>query len=330
MGLPMPELRWTLLIIGLVFLAGLAWWELRRSRARAVIERRHAAGEERGGEHRFFGETGAGAERLPAVEGTWPAGESIRHEPTISLPDVPARDPLLNPPVVEVEDDSLIGLRIDGTREDASEEMLVEEDVEPIVPEPERAPVAERGPAHEHGGAWPRGGAQGEVEPSGDVPVGQPLPLGMSAAAPVDPIVEWPDEAVRRIVALRLVAPGERFSGRAVRQALSAEGFVLGKLSIFHRAGPDGRAIVSAASLTKPGTFDRDSIDMQRYGGLNLFAVLPGPLPSPKAFEELLSSARNLSERLQGALQDDRGAPLTPMRAAMIREALAGEAEASG
>jgi cell division protein ZipA len=115
-----------------------------------------------------------------------------------------------------------------------------------------------------------------------------------------------------------------------VRQALCAEGFVLGKLSIFHRAGPDGRAIVSAASLTKPGTFDKDCIDMQRYGGLNLFAVLPGPLAPAQAFEELLSSARNLSERLQGALQDERGEPLTPMRAAMIREALAGEAPASG
>jgi len=141
-----------------------------------------------------------------------------------------------------------------------------------------------------------------------------------------DPIVEWPDEAQRRVVALRLVAQGERFQGRAIRQALAAEGFVLGKFSIFHRSGPDGRAVVSAASLNKPGTFDREAIDLQRYGGLNLFAVLPGPLPAPRAFDELMAAARNLNDRLHGALQDERGEPLTPTRAATIRHTLAAEA----
>ncbi len=288
----MPELRWTLLIIGGVFLAGLAWWELRRSRRRSP-----ASLGERPGDGAFGGDAARTVpdRQLPA--------DGIKHEPTITFPEVQTREPMQELPVVEIVDESLIGLRIDGAREEEEEqEALSEEGVEPIVPMPPE-------PA--------------SIEPVPRLAVA-PLPQ------PADPIVDWPDESVRRIVALRLVAPGERFSGRAVRQALCAEGFVLGKLSIFHRAGPDGRAIVSAASLTKPGSFDKDSIDMQRYGGLNLFAVLPGPLPPARAFEELLSSARNLSERLQGALQDERGEPLTPMRAAMIREALAGEAAASG
>jgi len=287
----MPELRWTLLIIGIVFLAGLAWWELRRSR------RGLAGSGDRPGEPL----TGRELSRAPAEQPA--ATDGIKHEPTITFPEVPARELTEELPVVEVlDDDSLIGLRIDGAREEVSGERPGAEPADPIVPIP-LEPLGEEEP----------------VPVLGVAPVPQPL----------DPIVDWPDESVRRIVSLRLVAPGERFAGRAVRQALSAEGFVLGKLSIFHRAGPDGRAVVSAASLTNPGTFDADAIDMQRYGGLNLFAVLPGPLPPAKAFEELLSSARNLSERLQGALQDDRGEPLTPMRAAMIREALVIEAEAS-
>ncbi len=286
----MPELRWTLLIIGIVFLAGLAWWELRRSR------RGLAGSGERPGEPLTGREPSRSQPERP------PIADGIKHEPTITFPEVPARGPAEELPLLEVlDDDSLIGLRVDGAREETSGERT-SEIVEPIVPTPPE-PLGE----------------EESVPVLGVAPVPQPL----------DPIVDWPDESVRRIVALRLVAPGERFAGHAVRQALSAEGFVLGKLSIFHRAGPDGRAVVSAASLTKPGTFEADAIDMQRYGGLNLFAVLPGPLPPAKAFEELLSSARNLSERLQGALQDDRGEPLTPMRAAMIREALAVEAEAS-
>jgi len=45
-----------------------------------------------------------------------------------------------------------------------------------------------------------------------------------------------------------------------------------------------------------------------------------------KAFEELLTTARNLNERLQGALQDERGGPLTPTRIATIRESLGADA----
>ena len=74
--------------------------------------------------------------------------------------------------------------------------------------------------------------------------------------------------------------PAERFLGRAVRMALAAEGFVLGKFDIFHKPGPDARAVVSAASLTKPGTFELEHHGHAAFGGLSLFAVLPGPLPA--------------------------------------------------
>lgn len=268
----LPELRWALALLGVLFLGGLTWWELRRARS------------------------GARSQLDAAVRDTRahvaPAQPLVHREPIITLPEIRAREPIPELPVVDIEDDSLIGLRADGRPDEPDEPP---EEVEPIVPAPEReTPDA----------------LLGEMSAA-------------AAAAPSEPLVEWPDEAERRIVALRVVAPGERFSGRAVRQALAAEGFVLGKFAIFHRCGPDGRAVVSAASLTNPGTFDRDSIDVQRYGGLNLFAVLPGPLPAVRAFDELVAAARNLSERLQGALQDESGEPLTPLRTAAIREQLA-------
>ena len=143
--------------------------------------------------------------------------------------------------------------------------------------------------------------------------------------APItDPIVDWPPDDQRRVVALRLVAnPPERLAGRAVRLALASEGFVLGKFQIFHKPDDTGRAVLSAANLSKPGTFDLGTMDSQRYGGLNLFIVLPGSRPPLKAFEDLLATARNLNERLNGALQDERGGPLTPTRITTLRESLA-------
>ncbi len=300
----MPELRWALAALGALFLAGLAWWELRRARQRVRGEIQPGTREAR-----------------PQFS----APPIVHREPSLTLPEIRAREPMHELPAVEVVDDeALIGLRADdeGARRegpdgadpegadrvqsadrlqsaDRVEETLEpDEEVEPIVPPP--APPA------------PLQSVLGQASAT-------------THAGPVDPVVEWPEESGRRLVALRLVAAGERFSGRAVRQALAAEGFVLGKFAIFHRCGPDGRAVVSAANLTNPGTFDLDSIDMQRFGGLNLFAVLPGPLPPVRAFDQLVASARNLSERLQGALQDETGEPLTPLRAAAIRELLEDE-----
>jgi FtsZ-interacting cell division protein ZipA len=154
-----------------------------------------------------------------------------------------------------------------------------------------------------------------------DVP---PAPI-LSTPLPAEPIVEWPPEATRQILTLRILAARERFAGRTLRQALSAQGFVHGRLSIFHKAGADSRAILSAASLTQPGNFDLATMDTQRYGGLNIFAVLPGPLPAAAAFEELLASARQMNERLQGTLQDERGDALTAARIAIMRAELAGQ-----
>ena len=140
------------------------------------------------------------------------------------------------------------------------------------------------------------------------------------------PIVDWPPDDQRTVVSLRLVArPPERFRGTLVRQALSAEGFVLGDLDIFHKPDAQNRTVLSAASLTKPGTFDLQTMDTQRFTGLNLFAVLPGPKSPRKAFEELLLTARMLNERLEGALQDERGGPLTPMRIQALRDSLGTE-----
>jgi cell division protein ZipA len=140
----------------------------------------------------------------------------------------------------------------------------------------------------------------------------------LPAEAPL--VVDWPPEHARRILALRLVArPRERFAGRSVRQALAAEGFLLGQFAIFHKPDDERRAVLCAASLTRPGTFDLETMDSQHYGGLSLFAVLPGPKSPPQAFDELVCAARNLNERLHGVLQDEQGTPLTPARVAQLR-----------
>jgi cell division protein ZipA len=272
-----PELRWTLLILGVVFIAALAWWEFRRPR-----QSPHAS------QDRLTPTLDAPGEGAPTAH--------VHREPTINLPEIRAREQPQEIPVVEVSDDSLIGLRMDGARPEQMPEPAAEA-AEAILPAPPE-----------------------DEDRTAQLVVETAAP---TVAPPPTPIVDWPAEDVRRIVALRLVAGVERFQGRALRQALAAEGFVFGRFSIFHKPGADARALVSAASLSKPGTFTPESMDTQRFPGLNLFAILPGPLSPPEAFEELLATARSLNDRLQGALQDERGKPLTPAQIAEIRESLA-------
>jgi FtsZ-interacting cell division protein ZipA len=95
-----------------------------------------------------------------------------------------------------------------------------------------------------------------------------------------------------------------------VRQALGACGFEHGRFGIFHQPGADGRALLSAANLTKPGIFDLPNMDFQRFSGLSLFAVLPGPLPPAAALDHLLDTAQDLAERLRARLQDEQGLAL--------------------
>jgi cell division protein ZipA len=139
----------------------------------------------------------------------------------------------------------------------------------------------------------------------------------------------WPAENERRIVTLRLLPRVEpRFPGRNLRQAFASAGFWHGPLDIYHLPDAEGRVVLSAAALAQPGTFDPSIMDSQRFSGLNLFAVLPGPMPERETFDELVHAARALAERLDGRLTDQHGEELTAQRIARLRQSLEGPATA--
>ena len=361
----MSELRWTLLILGVVFIAALSWWERRRPRQAFAPRLRDAspagadpaaAGEpwigeaglsdvvssdlsrtdserrephDHGGMH-AHADPAARSEERPHDAAGRTGMSPLQELPTLVIPDESERLALKAAWDQEPPEPTLIDPEA-GVTADESEPTEAIAELEPIeATEPEAEdPVAAMEPDAEKP-VVPAAAPDSEPEIFGAEGVGAvrvvPDPYG-DGAAPPEPMVEWPPEESRRILALRIVAPQlERFPGRTLRLALAAEGFLLGKFSIFHKPDEANRAVLSAASLTRPGAFELETMDTQRYGGLSLFAVLPGPKTPPQAFEELLATARNLNERLQGALQDERGGPLTPLRVASIRDTLRAEA----
>jgi cell division protein ZipA len=317
----MSQLRWSLLILGVVFIAVLSWWEWRRPRQARALE--------------------AGLRPAPRVPADLPparvpreaAPETEAHrpprEPPLELPEIHVHRGLVagELPVLEMarDQEELPVLSTAQSVEAAApaEQAAGVEAAEPPSPAVQAPPLPELPPI----------GPEEDIEPEEDDAVSAACELPRDRlpelpAAPA-PLVDWPSDPQRRVVALRLVATqSTRFAGRSLRQALAAEGFVLGKFAIFHKPDDEQRAVLSAASLTRPGTFDPQTMDSQHYGGLSLFAVVPGPRPLPETFEELVSTARNLNRRLQGVLQDEAGTPLTPARIASLREHLGRETPA--
>jgi cell division protein ZipA len=130
--------------------------------------------------------------------------------------------------------------------------------------------------------------------------------------------------AAQKIVAVRVVAAaGSQFSGEQLLDVLEADGFTFGRYQIFHRLDDAGRPVVSLASLKEPGTFDPAAMPGAQFRGIALFAVMPGPLPGVRAFDELIVTARALAATLGGQLQDERGGPLSLARIGHLREEVA-------
>jgi cell division protein ZipA len=164
-----------------------------------------------------------------------------------------------------------------------------------------------------------------EAEPETPLPAPEsaqaPAPVAESAGAPeAEPL---PASRQQRIVAIRLVArDAARIEGRELRAALIGEGLEFGRHSIYHRQVGGPRPLFSVASLVEPGSFDANRMESMRFPGVSIFAVFPGSLPAPQCFDDMLSAARRLADRLDAVLQDDTGSSLTGQRVLSLREDL--------
>ena len=149
------------------------------------------------------------------------------------------------------------------------------------------------------------------------------LPAREQSAAPTLSMSDTPPPRRierRKIIALRLAAPAQRYPGKLLRDALEAEGLQHGKYDVFHRLSDDGVSIFSVASMVEPGTFDLEEMESAAFAGVTLFAQLPGPVPGVDALQLLVTCGKRLQEILGGTLQDERGVPLTVHRTERLRQ----------
>jgi cell division protein ZipA len=129
---------------------------------------------------------------------------------------------------------------------------------------------------------------------------------------------------LQKIVSVRVCAVGDaRWPGARLMAALDAQGLAYGRYQVYHRNHADGRSLFCVASLVEPGTFDAAHMAEQEFRGVSLFAVLPGPEQPLQTVDELIAAAKGLAEALTGSVQDAKGVPMSPQRAAALRDEVA-------
>ena len=328
------ELRWILLAVGGLLVAGLWWWERRRP----VPTEESALRVPDRFEPRIDAESSTTPPSLTAPPGepAKPTPEPVENaEPPPRTTDA-GREQRLDPQIV----------MIDNLPDDPEDVVLAappDHGLNQAPPQRPEVPVLEAAvrfatPPPRQPPAPPTAAPASAMEEDGEpqTPVLQVERRRTWSAPPIAPdpladaVVERPkasraDPAPRhqRIVAIRLVAlPDRRIDGGELKHALAAEGLEFGRYSIFHRILEVERPIYSLASLIEPGSFEPGLMASIQFPGISIFAVFPGPLPAPAAFDDLLATARRLADRLGGVLQDDTGSSLTGQRILSIREDL--------
>ena len=122
----------------------------------------------------------------------------------------------------------------------------------------------------------------------------------------------------RKIIALRLSAPA-RIAGSLLLDLLRKENLHHGRFDIFHRMHGDA-SVFSVASMVEPGSFDLRTMSEQQFPGVTLFMLLPGPLDGLVAYDQMLSCAQRVANTTQAILQDERGHKLTSAAEERLRE----------
>ncbi len=358
----MEPLRWILLLIGLVLIAGIYWLGRRQGkddRREGLFERaRRAARDDKGGDepaadpvepdldigdidvHGFDvegrpGEAGVTRERAAPLEPRDSDGPEPEPEEAESrVPDDRPAAP------VDTAAESPLGSWSAEDRSDAGQGVGPDPEPRP-APEPDRESAPSRDPEHD---PEPDAGQDSEPEPvvtrpeihaeHPDPPEAASSGRTSSNAAPTTSSGRQREEdgargrtadsqAEERVVVLHVVAPeGERLVGARLREALESCGMHHGAYSIFHASDSEGSIVFSAANAVEPGTFDRTTMDTLTTPGIALFMQVPGAQSAETVFDRMLSTARSVADALEANVLDERHSTLTRQTEQHLREEL--------
>ncbi|MBF0256626.1 MAG: hypothetical protein HQL47_09260, partial [Gammaproteobacteria bacterium] len=149
-----------------------------------------------------------------------------------------------------------------------------------------------------------------DLEPEVDEPepleqMAPPPRLSIEPVSPEPILPPLPRDLPHKLVQISLVSRGAFFEGAELLEAVRTLELKPSRMRVFHRVDAASNEIIySLASMVEPGVFPLEDMSDYATPGITFFMQLPCSIEGPKAFEELLSTCRQMAELLDAELQD--------------------------
>lgn len=127
-----------------------------------------------------------------------------------------------------------------------------------------------------------------------------------------NPVFHNPEE--KEFIRVNVKTRGEDFSVAELTQILNACDCKIGDLNIFHRhefANQQGAIQFSVANMVEPGHFASKAVEHQSTPGISFFMAIPGPQKPLEAFDCMVETAKYISLKLEGEMQDETRSVMT-------------------
>jgi len=300
----MDSLRITLLLVGVVCIALIFFWERIKQRKRETRYERWGGVSEEGRETRIVGNRSGDPETDATLVATAykhdePVVEDIREESSIS----------------EQEEAMEWREAVETSLDEQGLDLETDPEAEQYDPVPNLTSELE---ALEEI-------ISGEDETSEQMEIGDFNVPTREDEAPIQKSVAEtaPEPIAERIIALHiLAAEGSAFAGPDILNVLMQSGMQYGDMSIFHRLDDQGKPIFSLANAIEPGVFDMSGMDELTTPALLMIMTLPNSCPPLDAYDMMLETARSISDSLNGRLCDDKRSVLTTQAIEELRREL--------
>ena len=163
----------------------------------------------------------------------------------------------------------------------------------------------------------PEGSAEASAPPAPSAPPVSPPDPGAVAPLAVD--------MTRPLIYLTLVSKQEWITGRAVLDALDAEGFRPGLMQLYYwRRDAEPSVVFGVANMVEPGVLDPDALPETETPGLVPFMSIPEDAGSAfRTLDTMIATCRRLAPRLDATLCDETRSTLTAQAENHLREKVA-------
>lgn len=133
------------------------------------------------------------------------------------------------------------------------------------------------------------------------------------------------DRTVEELLIVNVLASrGHTFSGEDIVRALRGQGLRYGDMNIFHRQDPLSKVKqFSVANMLEPGHFDLSDLATLDSPGMSFFLQLPGPEDASDAFDDMITTAKQVAFQLGGELRDEQMSVMTGQTREHMRQRIA-------